>query len=281
MTPKTEEDIIIEDKEDMIAEEKEVKEDKKEKRKMMIPGEVIVTGPDYLPGEWTKRDGQDIIALRFGLADISDRLVKIIPLSGTYMPRKGNVIIGRVVDITFNGWIMDIDAPYPSFLPVLECSRFVNKNDLSECYDIGDMVAVKILSIKRKGIDLTAKGRNLGKLEEGMIIKINSNKVPRVIGKEGSMINLIKDATNCDITVGQNGIIWIRGNRIEDELFAEKAISFVTEKSFVEGLTDKTKEWLEKNKKPESEEKQEPDEFTENIEDKTEDKKKKIHKEEE
>lgn len=222
--------------------------EKESKREIVIPGEVIVSGEDYLPGEWTKREGKSIIALRFGLADKSGRLVKIIPLSGAYMPRKGNVVIGRVLDITFNGWIMDIDAPYPSFLPAMECSKFVNKNDLSECYDIGDMIAVKVFSVKRKGIDLTARGRNLGKLEGGMIIKINSNKVPRVIGKEGSMINLIKKESNCEITVGQNGIIWIEGRAVEDELFAEKAILFVTEKSFVEGLTEKTKEWLEKNK---------------------------------
>ncbi len=225
------------------------KEENKEKRELVIPGEVVATGKDYLPGEWTKREGQEIIALRFGLADKSGRLAKIIPLSGTYMPRKGNVVIGKVADITFNGWLMDIDAPYPSFLSLTECSKFVNKNDLSECYDIGDMIAVKIQFVKRKGIDLTAKGKNLGKLEDGMIIKINSNKVPRVIGKEGSMINLIKTESNCDITVGQNGIIWIRGRGVEDELFAEEAITFVTEKSFIEGLTDKTKEWLEKNKK--------------------------------
>jgi len=103
-------------------------------------------------------------------------------------------------------------------------------------------------SSKRKGIDLTIKSRGLGKLEGGMLININSNKVPRVIGKAGSMINLIKDATGCDITVGQNGIIWIRGNKIEDELFAKEAIKFVTEKSFIGGLTDKTKEWLEEKK---------------------------------
>jgi len=241
-------------KEKSEIEEENYEEDKKEKREIVIPGETIVSGQDYLPGEWTKREGKDIVALRFGLADKAERLVKIIPLSGAYMPRKGNVVIGRVLDITFNGWIMDIDAPYQSFLPAMEASKFVNKNDLSECYDIGDMLAVKVFSIKRKGIDLTARGRNLGKLEEGMIIRINSNKVPRVIGKEGSMINLIKNESNCDITVGQNGIIWIKGNKVEDELFAEKAILFVTEKSFIEGLTEKTKEWLEKNKKSEKRE---------------------------
>jgi exosome complex component RRP4 len=232
----------------MIAKATE-KKTAKEKREIVVPGEIIVSGDDYLAGEWTRKEGKNIVALRFGLADKSGRLVKIIPLSGTYIPRRGNVIIGKVLDITFNGWIMDIDAPYQSFLSIAECSKFVNKNDLAECYDIGDMIVAKVWSVKRKGIDLTAKGRNLGKLEGGIIIRINSNKVPRVIGKEGSMINLIKNESNCDITVGQNGVIWIRGSKVEDELFAEEAINFVTEKSFIGGLTDKTKKWLDENKK--------------------------------
>lgn len=241
----------------MIAKSKPVEkqEERKDKREIVIPGEIIVSGEDYLPGEWTRREGKDIVALRFGLADKSGRLIKIIPLSGTYIPRRGNVVIGKVTDITFNGWIIDIGAPYQSFLSLTECSKFVNKNELEECFNIGDMVVTKVWSVKRKGIDLTAKGRNLGKLEGGVIININSNKVPRVIGKEGSMINLIKNASNCDITVGQNGIIWVRGRTVEDELFAEKAIRFVTEKSFIGGLTEKTKEWLDKNKKKEPAEK--------------------------
>lgn len=220
-------------------------------REIVIPGEKIADGDDYLAGEGTRKDGKSIVATRFGLADKSDRLVRIIPLSGVYMARRGNTVIGKILDITFNGWVVDIGSPYASFLPVAECPRFINKNDLAEFYDIGDMIVAKVWSVKRKGIDLTIKSRGLGKLEGGMIIKINSNKVPRVIGKAGSMINLIKEATGCDITVGQNGIIWIRGNKVEDELFAERAIRFVTEKSFIEGLTEKTKEWIEEQKKEE------------------------------
>lgn len=220
-------------------------------REIVVPGEKIADGDDYLAGEGTRKDGKSIVATRFGLADKSDRLVRIIPLSGVYMARRGNTVIGKILDITFNGWVVDIGSPYASFLPVAECPRFINKNDLAEFYDIGDMIVAKVWSVKRKGIDLTIKSRGLGKLEGGMIIKINSNKVPRVIGKAGSMINLIKEATGCDITVGQNGIIWIRGNRVEDELFAERAIRFVTEKSFIEGLTEKTKEWIEEQKKEE------------------------------
>jgi len=217
----------------------------KEQREIVIPGEVIKTGEEFLPGEGTRREGKNIIASRFGLKDEQDRLVKVIPLSGIYMPRRGNLVIGKVTDIAFNGWMMDINAPYNSFLPLAECPRFFRTDDLSEYFDIGDMIACKVESIKRKGVDLSIKGREFGKLEEGMIISINSNKVPRVIGKEGSMIKIIKDATNCDIMVGQNGIVWIRGKSVDDELLAKEAVLYITSHSFINGLTDKVKEFLD------------------------------------
>ena len=126
-----------------------------------------------------------------------------------------------------------------------ETPRFVPKDRLDEVMEIGDIAVVKIFGINGRGIDLTIKSRGLGRIDEGLIFKINPNKVPRVIGKEGSMIKIIKDYTNCNITVGQNGFIWIKGDKIEDELFAKEAIEFVTEKSFMEGLTDKMDGWFE------------------------------------
>lgn len=218
-------------------------------REIVIPGEIIKEGDDFLPGEGTRREGKNIVASRFGLKDEQNRLVRIIPLSGVYIPRRGNLVIGSVVDITFNGWLMDINAPYSSFLPLGECPRFFKKDDLSEYFAIGDLIACKVDSVKRKGVDLTIMPRGLGKLEDGMILNINSNKVPRVIGKEGSMISMIKSATGCDITVGQNGVVWIKGNNVEDELFAKESILFVTEKSFVEGLTEKTEKFLREEMK--------------------------------
>ena len=220
----------------------------KEEREIVIPGETIVSGEDYLPGEGTRREKDEIVAERYGLVEQIGKLVKVIPLSGVFIPRRGNVIIGQVTDISFNGWMTDINAPYSSFLPLMEVPRFIDKNNISEFMDIGDFFSAKIFSIKQKGIDLTFDGKGLGKLEDGMIIFINPNKVPRVIGKEGSMIKLIKDETNCKITIGQNGLVWIKGEKVEDELFAKKAILFVTEKSFVHGLTEKVKEFLEQEK---------------------------------
>lgn len=224
-------------------------EEKESRREIVAPGEVLASGDEYLPGEGTRREGKDILASRFGLAEKSGRLIRIISLSGIYMPRRGNIVLGRVMDITFNGWIIDINAPYLAFLPITECPRYFNRYELNENADIGDMMVCKVDNVKPKGIDLTIMGKGLGKLESGMIMHINPNKVPRVIGKEGSMINIIKEDTNCDIIVGQNGVIWIKGDSIDSELSAKEAILFVTAKSYLEGLTEKTKEFLEKRRK--------------------------------
>ncbi len=217
-------------------------------RKIVIPGETIFEGDDYLPGEGTEKREDKIIAIRYGLAEESKKLVKVIPLSGVYQPRRGNVVIGKVENITFNGWVVDINTPENAFLSLMEVPRYVNKDDLEEVLAIGDMLVAKINSINKRGIDLTIKLKGLGRLDKGMIISVNPNRVPRIIGKEGSMISLIKDETKCRITVGQNGFIWISGDGIEDELFAKKAIHYIAERSFVSGLTDEMKEWFEKEK---------------------------------
>ena len=221
----------------------------KQERKIVIPGEIIATGEEYLPGEGTEKKGENIVAVIYGLAEETNRLVKVIALSGIYNPRRGNVVIGKVENITMNGWPIDIGTPEGAFLPVSETPRFVPQDGMIDVLDIGDMVVAKIFGVNSRGIDLTIKLRGLGKIEEGLIVKVNSNKVPRIIGKEGSMINLIKEKTGCNITVGQNGLIWIKGNKIEDELLVKRAIMFIVEKSFAHGLTEEVEKWFAKETK--------------------------------
>lgn len=217
------------------------------KRKIVVPGEVIVSGEDYLPGENTRREGNDIVASKFGLAEEAGRVVKLISIFGAFVPRRGNVVIGRVIDITHAGWIIDIDSAANAFLPIEESPRFINRNEMDQYLKIGDVIAAKIWAIKARGLDLTLKGKGLGKLEDGFIFDVIPSRVPRVIGREGSMVNLIKERTGCTITVGQNGWIWIKGNSIEEEIKARKAIELIAEKVYVDGLTEFMEGWFEKS----------------------------------
>ena len=219
----------------------------KKERRLVVPGETIVSAEDHLPGDFTRNEGGEIVASRYGLAETSGRVVKVIPISGVFEPRRGNTVIGRVVDINFSGWQMEIGGPYTAFLPLMECPRFIDRNALHEFANIGDVLSVKTYGVKKGSIDLTLKSRGLGKLEGGRLVRINSHKVPRVIGKEGSMINLIKNNTNTEITVGQNGYVWIKGDDA-GESKAEAAIKLIEQEAANDGLTEKVEDFLKKYK---------------------------------
>ena len=224
--------------------------EKTEKREIVIPGEIIAEGDDFLPGDWTVKEGKNIASIRFGIVEKADRLVKVIPLSGVYIPRRGNIVIGEVTDLAMSGWMVDIGGPYSAFLALRECPGFIEESEMENVYAIGDLLVVKISDVKRTAVDLTMKHREkgLGKIKDGLVIKVNPHRVPRIIGKEGSMITLIKDATNCMITVGQNGLIWIKGENSDDQNFAKEAIDFIAENTVSEGLTEKVEQWIKDNK---------------------------------
>ena len=218
------------------------------KRVIVVPGETIVTGEDFLPGEGTRRVGEKVIASKYGLAEIAGRAIKVIPLFGAYIPRRGNVVIGRVSDITFRGWNIDIDSASAGFLPIEESPKYISKEEMDQFLAIGDVVVAKIWSINNRGLDLSFNGNGLGKIEGGFIFKVIPSRVARIIGKEGSMVNLIKAKTGCEITIGQNGWIWAEGANSDAEIRARKAIEYVSEQVLVDGLTDKMESWFEENK---------------------------------
>jgi exosome complex component RRP4 len=220
-----------------------------EERKIIIPGETIVQGDEFLPGDGARREGQDIVACKYGLSDVNDKLVRVIPLSGVYVPRRGNVIIGTVVGVTFKGWLIDFGSHQNGFLNVTEVPRYIGRGELRDHFDFGDTVCAKVFGTDGGNVDLSVKLRGFGRVQGGQLVNVNPNKVPRVIGKEGSMVNIIKGASNCDVTVGQNGVIWVIGDKIEDELNARRIIEFICENSFLAGLTEKVEEYIKKDLK--------------------------------
>lgn len=216
-------------------------------RDIVIPGQALAKGMDCLPGENTYRDSETIYAGVLGLASISGRVIKLTPLSGPYIPRVGDKIIGRIKDIAMSGWRIQTNTAYNAMLNVKDATnRFIKRDeDLSQILGIGEYAIVQITKVtSQKLIDLTMKEHGLRKIHGGRIVEINSHKVPRVIGKKASMISLIREHTGCDITVGQNGLIWIKGTS-EGELLAHEAIKLIEKKSHQEGLTDKIQTFLE------------------------------------
>src|SRR3989338_7101837 len=195
-------------------------------KEIVVPGETLAEGMDYLPGSGTYRDGERIIAARLGLITIDSRAIKLIPLTGKYLPKRGDNIVCRVIDVGFSGWRLDTNSAYSAMLSVKDAtSEFINRGaDLTQFFKLGDYLIGKIVNVtSQKLVDISMKGPGLRKLSGGRIIEVNTNKVPRIIGKQGSMVSMVKNATGCKIIVGQNGVVWISGDP-KNEFIAVQAI---------------------------------------------------------
>ena len=120
---------------------------------------------------------------------------------------------------------------------------------MSDFLDIGDLVIAKISAFDRtRDPTLTLKENGLGKITQGNTIKITSTKIPRVIGRKGSMINLLKQETGCQITIGQNGFIHITGQKPEMQILALQSIHMIEKDAHTTGLTDRVSEFIKTEK---------------------------------
>ncbi|MEE9525005.1 MAG: exosome complex RNA-binding protein Rrp4 [Candidatus Woesearchaeota archaeon] len=218
-------------------------------KEVVVPGEVLAEGMDYLPGIGTYRDGEKILASKLGLANVDGRAIKLIPLSGRYMPKRGDTIIATVTEVAMSAWRVNTNSAYTAMLGMRDAtSEFIPKGaNLRKYFDFGENIVCKITNVtSQKLIDITMKGPGLRKVKGGRIIKVNCNKVPRIIGKKGSMVSMIKNATGSRIIVGQNGVIWLEAEDPKMELLAVETIYKIENESHLPGLTDRIKEHLEK-----------------------------------
>ncbi len=220
------------------------------KRKYVIPGDVITTGP-YRPEQNVTLIGEKIVATSIGISEIYDESVRVIPLTGKYIPKISDLVIGKVTSHSSLSWEININSIYVGFLPAADVfgrDFSAHADELTSKLDKGDLVAARIANFDRtRDPLLTISDRDLGKIESGELIEISPSKVPRLIGKRGTMIQTIEVATGATITIGQNGWVVVS---CEDEgglLKAIKAIRMVEEQAHIANLTDRVKAMLESN----------------------------------
>ncbi len=218
-------------------------------RELVVPGTLLAQGP-FKAGRGTFREGNRIYSTVVGLVEVRGDLIRVIPLEGPYMPEVGDNVLGKIVDVRFSNWAVDIGAPYEAGLRVQDATEEridLARTDLRKIFDIGDIIYAKVKAYNEVNqIDLTTRGMPFrgGPLRGGQIVVITPSKVPRVIGKGGSMINMIKKLTGTRIIVGQNGWVWVSGKKPELENLAVEAILKVNRESHTQGLTDRVKELL-------------------------------------
>jgi exosome complex component RRP4 len=220
-----------------------------EDRQVVCPGDLLAEGEFEIPwSPYIYKEKNRYYSTVVGLVDVKNGTFTVIPLKGSkYLPKVGDTVLGIIEEVELYGWSVDIKAPYPGYLPA---SALLNRpvspgEDLRRYLDVGDYVAVKIEVYDRTtGPILTAKGSDLGKINDGSVIEVSPAKIPRVIGKNRSMINMMATMTGCHINAYPNGMIHVRcPTQVAEEVLKE-AISIIERESQTKGLTERIKQFI-------------------------------------
>ena len=212
-------------------------EEKKAKggKRIVTPGEIVSEERKKLGSNVFVNNGK-VVSNALGLLSESEDYVSVVPLSGIYVPRENDLVVGVIASEKHSGYTVDINSIYQSF---------VSKRDLRD-----DL---------KQGVNEFNEA-DLGQVRVfygGELIKVSPVKVPRIIGKNSSMLNAIKDGTQTNLMVGRNGFIWMNGGQTQ---LAIDALRKIEREAHLSSLTQKITLYLadaNKGAKPAKQEKQE------------------------
>ncbi|MGQ9478429.1 MAG: exosome complex RNA-binding protein Rrp4 [Thermoproteota archaeon] len=223
-------------------------------RPIVVPGEYVGDAKLHIPGVNVLKVSDRMLATAVGLVRTEGKRLDVIALKSFYQPRIRDLVVGIIKEPVMVGWTVDINSPFLAFLPASEYAekriRF-SRDSMSKIMEAGTVIIglVKDASIFSSPV-ITLRGRGLGVVQDGTLLSITASKVPRLIGKKGSMLSLIERETGVRLTVGQNGRVIVHS---EDPVIVSKireVLNMIERESHIYGLTERVEILLSGRKPP-------------------------------
>ena len=212
----------------------------------VLPGDVIATG-DYRPDQNVILDGDKLISTAIGFSETKDDSVSVIPITGFYTPSVDDLVIGKIISHNALSWEVDINSYYPGILlasDIFGKDYSPSRDDLSLKLNIGDIVLARVANMGSRDPLITIAGENLGPIDSGELVKISSAIIPQLTN---SIIQIIEEHTNANITVGQNGLVVLKYDNSTCLTKAIKSIKMFGMMSNNDSIEEKIKKFLDED----------------------------------
>ena len=212
----------------------------------VLPGDVIATG-DYRPDQNVILDGDKLISTAIGFSETKDDSVSVIPITGFYTPSVDDLVIGKIISHNALSWEVDINSYYPGILlasDIFGKDYSPSRDDLSLKLNIGDIVLARVANMGSRDPLITIAGENLGPIDSGELVKISSAIIPQLTD---SIIQIIEEHTNANITVGQNGLVVLKCDNSTGLTKAIKSIKMFGMMPNNDSIEEKIKKFLDED----------------------------------
>jgi exosome complex component RRP4 len=179
----------------------------------VTPGKKISDIGGYIRGHGTYIEGEAIYASIAGVVEKINKLITVKPLRSRYVGEIGDLVIGRVVDISRKRWKVDIQAKQDAVLLLSSVNlpggilRRKSESDelkMREFFREGDLVSAEIQQYLSDGtISIHIRSLRYGKLRNGVLVQVPPVLIRRCKSHFHSL------PMGIDLIIGVNGFIWI------------------------------------------------------------------------
>jgi len=219
----------VEEEKKVAAESPEVEHKEK---KIVVPGELITKERKKL-GQHVFVENGEVHSDVLGITYPKSSVAYVVPLKGSYIPQRDDLIVGIVSRETVRGYMVDINSVYASYL---------SGDSVRDRLEKGSIVSAKVSDVN----EINEAGLfDVRVFYGGEIISVSPPKVPRIIGKNGSMLSVLKEGTGCNLLVGRNGWVWAKG---QNTRLLVDALRLIEREAHKDNLTVKVEEFLKGKK---------------------------------
>ncbi|KNB43996.1 exosome complex exonuclease RRP4 [Blastocystis sp. subtype 4] len=162
-----------------------------------------------------------MIASVCGVVERVNKLISVRPYKSRYVPKIGDVVIGRVTDLNAKGWKMDVGGYLDASLGINSIilpggeNRRRTDADILQMRNIFveyDLISAEVQQVDKMGsVALHTRSPRYGKLTNGVLVQVPCVLVKRL---KQHFVNL--DCGVCCI-IGNNGFIWVRDTMEEGD----------------------------------------------------------------
>ncbi len=215
-----------------MTEKTQEKKPEHKQKKIVVPGDLITDERKKL-GQHVFVENGKVYSDTLGISYPDSSVAYVVPLHGNYIPQRDDLVIGVVSRETVKGYMVNINSIYESYIP---------EDSVRDRLKRGSIVSAKVGDVNELN---EADLFDVRVFYGGEIISVPPTKIPRLIGKNGSMLNVLKNGTGCSLLAGRNGWVWVKGG---DAMLLTDAVRLIEKEAHLDNLTTKVEEFLKTKK---------------------------------
>eukprot|EP00760_Papus_ankaliazontas_P010811 PhM_4_TR144/c0_g2_i1/m.10774/K03679/RRP4, EXOSC2; exosome complex component RRP4 len=191
---------------------------------IVITGETVGNTAETLKGYNTYgvEDSHKIATAVCGYVDSVERVVSVRTPSKRYLGESGDVVVGRVKEVSGTRWKVDVGSHQDAIMllsnvtepgGVLRRRGREDEIQMRSIFAEGDVVACEVQRVMHDGtVSLhTRSPEKYGKLGEGVMVLVR----PQLVPKTRKHFYVLEAVPSVRLIVGVNGFIWVHGRNAD------------------------------------------------------------------